>query len=111
METRILINNLINFRLRPFYQFSSAVSVAVRYESENGRAPEVDLVVTWVNGTDPKFQETHGKPHNLGFEFVWKSLNNFRAKIKGLDNHMRIVFEDMSSLTPLTMYLGMKKTF
>ena len=28
-----------------------------------------------------------------------------------LRNHMRIVFEEMSSWTPLTMYLGMKTTF
>ena len=27
-----------------------------------------------------------------------------------LRNHMRIVFEEMSSWTPLTMYLGMKTT-
>ena len=28
-----------------------------------------------------------------------------------LCNQMRIVFEEMSSWTPLTMYLGMKTTF
>ena len=28
-----------------------------------------------------------------------------------LRNHNRIVFEEMSSWTPLTMYLGMKTTF
>ena len=28
-----------------------------------------------------------------------------------LRNHMRIVFEEMSSWTPLTIYLGMKTTF
>ena len=28
-----------------------------------------------------------------------------------LRNHMRIVFEEMSSWTPLKMYLGMKTTF
>ena len=29
----------------------------------------------------------------------------------GLRNHMRIVFEEMSSWTPFTMYLGIKTTF
>ena len=28
-----------------------------------------------------------------------------------LNNHMRVIFEEMSSWTALTMYLGMKTTF
>ena len=32
-------------------------------------------------------------------------------RLTALHNHMRIVFEQMSSWTPLTMYLGMKTAF
>ena len=31
--------------------------------------------------------------------------------LKGIHNHMRVVFEEMSSWTPITMYSGMKTTF
>ena len=47
---------------------------------------------------------------------IW--LRNRETKLQNhiihtafIRNHMRIVFEEMSSLTPLTMYLGMKTTF
>ena len=36
---------------------------------------------------------------------------NMRVLRTALRNHMRIIFEEMSSLTPLTLYLGMKTTF
>ena len=39
------------------------------------------------------------------FRFVMKRVNT------ALRNHMRMVFEEMTSWTALTMYLGMKSIF
>ena len=40
-----------------------------------------------------------------------ENASNFYTLHTALRNHMRIVFDEMSSWTPLTMYLGMKTIF
>ena len=44
---------------------------------------------------------------------AWRAPGDFTNPPKNtvLCNHMRIVYKDMSTWTPLTMYLGMKTMF
>ena len=51
-------------------------------------------------------KQSENQPRIIVFLLGW-----LIAKTAALRNHMRIVFEEMSSWTALTMYLGMKTTF
>ena len=59
----------------------------------------------------PVTYETCVENINPSSETIWTDSAKEGIKYTALRNHNRIVFEEMSSWTALTMHLGMKTTF